>query len=250
MTSPQTHAGPVPRPAAARGRGEETATRILDAAEDCFARKGYDGTTLRDVAEIVGIRIPSLYNHFESKQALYGAVLERGITPIRDLLARAVESDDEGYADPAATIRDVMALLRERPSLPRLIQYEMLAGGEQLAMIVEGWLRPTLEQSLEMLQATPAVHRWKPEHLPYLLVAFVNLVLGHFTLGPLIDQLLGDTPGSPESVDRATDFYGQVAAVLTLAAPPAPNTPASASETQADARRPVHPHDPNEEQAP
>ena len=71
---------PVSRP---RRKGEETAARILDAAEALFAERGYAGTTLRDVAAAVGIRNPSLYNHFPNKESLYAAVLERGIGPTR-----------------------------------------------------------------------------------------------------------------------------------------------------------------------
>src|SRR5690606_15695429 len=74
-----------PGPASApRRRGEITAARILDAAEALFAERGYAGTTLRDVADAVGLRIPSLYNHFPSKDALYAAVLERGFGPVLD----------------------------------------------------------------------------------------------------------------------------------------------------------------------
>ena len=54
-----------------------TPERILDAAEDLFAEYGYAATSLGDVADRVGIRTPSLYNHFRNKEALYLAVLER-----------------------------------------------------------------------------------------------------------------------------------------------------------------------------
>ena len=54
-----------------------TPERILDAAEDLFAEKGYSATSLGDVADKVGIRSPSLYNHFKNKEALYQAVLNR-----------------------------------------------------------------------------------------------------------------------------------------------------------------------------
>ena len=57
-----------------------TADRILDAAEDLFAEKGFSATSLGDVADRVGIRSPSLYNHFRNKEALYQAVLERLLT--------------------------------------------------------------------------------------------------------------------------------------------------------------------------
>ena len=54
-----------------------TSDKILDAAEDLFAEKGYSATSLGDVADKVGIRSPSLYNHFKNKEALYKAVLNR-----------------------------------------------------------------------------------------------------------------------------------------------------------------------------
>ena len=50
---------------------QTTAERILDAAEDLFAQKGYSATSLGDVADRVGIRSPSLYNHFRNKEARY-----------------------------------------------------------------------------------------------------------------------------------------------------------------------------------
>ena len=75
--------------------GERTAERILDAAEELFAERGYAGATLRDVATRVGVRPPSLYNHFASKDALYAAVLERGIGPLIELLARSAAAPAE-----------------------------------------------------------------------------------------------------------------------------------------------------------
>jgi hypothetical protein len=77
-------------------------------------------------------------------------------------------------------------------------------------------VKPLLERSLEMLHGTPAALHWKPEQLPYLLLALLNMILGHFAMTPLIEQLLGDSAHSPEVVTRATELYGQVAALLTL----------------------------------
>ncbi|MEE3326468.1 MAG: TetR/AcrR family transcriptional regulator, partial [Myxococcota bacterium] len=147
----------IPPDSTSRRRGPDTAERILDAAEDYFGRKGYAGTTLRDVADQVGIRIPSLYNHFPNKAALYSAVLERGISPVLTLLSRSIQGDETEPAeamDPKTTVRAVMHWLALRPSLPRLIQYELLAGGEQLAPLLSDWLQPAMSQGLVMMKTT------------------------------------------------------------------------------------------------
>ena len=84
-------------PSATRRKGERTAERILDAAEILFSERGFAGTTLRDVALRVGLRIPSLYNHFASKESLYSAVLERGIGPVLAVLSEFVEEGSEAF---------------------------------------------------------------------------------------------------------------------------------------------------------
>ena len=65
----------TPPPESAATRREQ----ILRAAMDCFAARGFRGTTTRDIAAGVGITEAALYRHFESKEALYKAVLERAI---------------------------------------------------------------------------------------------------------------------------------------------------------------------------
>ncbi len=56
-------------------RGERTQRAILEAAEALFARRGFPATRLEDVAEIVGIRRPSILYYYPDKAQLYDAVL-------------------------------------------------------------------------------------------------------------------------------------------------------------------------------
>src|SRR6185295_7454930 len=61
------------RPANADGR--QTRQAILDAALHLFAEKGYFGTSLRDIATVVGVRESALYNYFPGKDALFNALI-------------------------------------------------------------------------------------------------------------------------------------------------------------------------------
>lgn len=55
---------------------EDTKQRILEKSLELFSIKGYDAVSVGEIAKAVGIKAPSLYNHFPSKQAIFDAILE------------------------------------------------------------------------------------------------------------------------------------------------------------------------------
>lgn len=55
---------------------EATRQRILDEALALFSARGYDSVSVGEIAKAVGIKAPSLYNHFPSKRAIFDAIVE------------------------------------------------------------------------------------------------------------------------------------------------------------------------------
>ena len=55
---------------------EDTKQKILDKALALFSSQGYDAVSVGEIAQAVGIKAPSLYNHFPSKQAIFDALVE------------------------------------------------------------------------------------------------------------------------------------------------------------------------------
>ncbi len=53
-----------------------TKEKILDAALTLFAENGYDGTSVEQIANIVGIKAPSLYKHFKGKEDILNALID------------------------------------------------------------------------------------------------------------------------------------------------------------------------------
>jgi TetR/AcrR family transcriptional regulator len=198
-----------------RRKGEITRERILDAAEELFAESGFEGTTLRDVAARVGLRNPSLYNHFDSKEALYAAVLERDVGPVLRLLSEFVA---QGDADSGVVVSRVVEILAQRPNLPRLVQHETLTGGQRLTPLLREWIVPVLTRGQEMAQRS-AAGSWPADQIPLLVLAMYHVVVGYFTMAPLYRDLGGEDLLSPEVLARQTSFLKELVDRLFEARP-------------------------------
>lgn len=87
----------------AAGRGNETRDAIRRTAVRLFRTKGFEATSLRELAKEVGIEAASLYNHFPSKQGLLADIL---VSAMEDVVARLHAARDEtADADPAVRLR-------------------------------------------------------------------------------------------------------------------------------------------------
>ena len=190
-----------------------TRERILDAAEQVFAERGYDAASLGDVADRVGIRPQAIYNHYSGKWALWVAVLERLLDPLLETL-------DAVLADPPSPERGKRGLAAEvalhahNPNLARVVQYATLAGGEQLELLLERWYRPFFQRALLLTPEKNAIVRRDPALLPWVVTAFHNLILGYATMAPLTRELLGVDPFAPEATARQTAFLQELQDLL------------------------------------
>ena len=73
-------------------RLEHTRNLLLDAAEEVFARRGFDAAALEDIADAAGYTRGAIYSHFGSKAELFLAVVERQRQRFLDGFADLVES--------------------------------------------------------------------------------------------------------------------------------------------------------------
>ncbi len=113
-----------------RPSGMERHASLIAAAASLFARKGFNGTTTREIAKSAGVSEALVFKHFPTKRALYGAILEERVT-VTDLLVTIEQS---------ATQRDdrqvftLIAGYRIRPdvdsTLLRLLLFSALEGHE------------------------------------------------------------------------------------------------------------------------
>lgn len=71
---------------------EHTRSLLLDAAQEVFAKQGFGGAALEDIAEVAGYTRGAIYSHFGTKEELFLAVIERHINRFLDSFADVIES--------------------------------------------------------------------------------------------------------------------------------------------------------------
>jgi TetR/AcrR family transcriptional regulator len=218
-----------------------TRERILDAAESLFASRGFEGAAMRDIAAGASLNPASLYNHFTSKQALFEAVLERGLRPLFAVLD-ALELVDWSPESLDAATDTFIAQLARQPRLPALLEQEALSGGRHLTRLTQKWLRPLFDRALATFRGTRAggktgaLAHWQDEELPILLMTFHHVILGNFALAPMLREVLNEDPLSPDAIERQRRFARKVVRLLVLGRASSEATEAKTAETQGQNR--------------
>lgn len=104
-----------------RMRADERRAAILDAALEVFSERGYHLTAIDDVARTAGISKALIYDHFSSKQELYGSLLEQHAGELFERLATAVAATPHGEARLAAGLDAFFGFVEERRPAWRML---------------------------------------------------------------------------------------------------------------------------------
>ena len=177
----------------------ETQTRILKAAQKLFARRGYDGTTTRDLAQEAGVAEGTLFRHFENKKAILIEVATQGwIEILTDLLTELSEMGS--YKAIAQVMRRRMLNLHQNadllkvcfmeaqfhPDLRDRIQTEVIV---KMTDVAEAFFQTAMDQGI--------YRRMNPR-----LVA--QVFLGMFTVaGFSRDTIMPDNASPQETIEMA-----------------------------------------------
>jgi AcrR family transcriptional regulator len=202
-------------------KGERTARRILDIAEDLFARQGYDGTSLRQIAEGASIKEPGLYNHFPSKQDLYEAVLFRALNPMAEAMALHVNqaSNLRDYTDLPSVMTD---LLLEHPQMAALFQQALQGDSSSIGnQLVSEWLERLFDQGMRSVEQVGAGERQDlSEHdrarMAINLIAMFNLTTGYFLSQKAFDSLAEGDLKHPDNIAQQKKLLRKVIRAMLI----------------------------------
>jgi TetR/AcrR family transcriptional regulator len=200
-------AAPAPKGRRAEA-GEARKAVILKAALGVFARQGLDGASLEAIAQAAGISKPNLLYYHPTKEALYVAVLEQGLSAWLAPLNRFSEGDDPAEAI-AALIEAKLALSRDHPEVSRLFALEMLRGAPLLRPVLAGPLKAVFDAKVAVIQAWTAAGKLAPVDPPHLIFSIWALTQHYADFAVQVRTLTGGKTLS----DKA--FMAETRAALT-----------------------------------
>jgi AcrR family transcriptional regulator len=206
-----------------RRKGERTADRVLDAAENLFAQRGYEATALRDVAMAVSISQPALYKHYASKDDLYRQVLQRALQPLADEMEAAVERPESEGSFHLLTSR-IMDVMARHPNVAMLLVRSMLSAPSSRDEIGLQWVHRLADYGRRISLA--AGHGLNSDDLALHIAAVFNLMFGYFWAAPLLSNLSDRDPLDPAMVERQKSLLDRF--IASLSAQGAERLPAQA----------------------
>jgi len=215
----------------AGSNGDATRRTLLDAALAAFARRGYEGMSVRDLARELGVSHNLVHHHYGSKWALWRAALEHGCEPSAAELFALIEASRQRTdwdASVLECITGAVGLLARHPAVATIVADECARGGPRLDYLYERYLQPMATLLAEVLGDTPG--HLDPRATLLFLTAGVTALLTHRALA---DKLGGPTAASADDVARyAATVAGLIAHGLAghdAAAPGRPTPRAAAA---------------------
>lgn len=204
------HEGPARRDAVA------TQKRLLDAAENEFAQRGYAGARLRDIASAAGVQTTLIHHYFDDKRGLYRAVMDRALAPTQTEswnLLRA-HRDFEGLVRGFVTM--LIRFYAKHQNLLAIMRHEAVTGSEVLPELLRERLTPLADAVVSMIGELQSRGELRADLRP---IEVAVLTLG-MAVHPFVDGVfLGVVlPGSVPADDAALARREDAIATLLLRA--------------------------------
>lgn len=137
-------------------QSDQTRRRIVDAATDLFARKGFQATSVADLTAAIGLTKGAFYHHFAAKEDLFHAVVLQVRSTWEENVEAAVRGQEDALEQLTALLVNHAKLIHRRPELCLVVSglsEEMRHTHPDLAAVLHGIYRDLIAFVADMLRS-------------------------------------------------------------------------------------------------
>lgn len=174
----------------------ETPRKILDAATAIFAREGFKGARMQQIAQQAGVNQALLHYYFRSKENLYEEVLARFFASIFSQLFHDFQEEADPETAFTRFIHAYIDLLARNPELPRLMVSEIMEGGTHMMRVADRifaetgltpprLIGPFIEKAVQQ-------NRIRPVDPMQTTISVIGMCIFYFVARPLLVYVWGE----------------------------------------------------------
>jgi AcrR family transcriptional regulator len=189
---------------------EATRVRILNAAVETFAQKGFDAAATREIALSAGVEQGLLTYHFPTKDELWRAAADRVFSLLRENVTEhlAALTDVEPSERGREAVRAYVRTMAANPAFFRFIVDQGNRSDARQRWLVDQHIKPNLEtmKSLGVLRAIGA----DEDQLPHALFAMLGAGSLIFAVPQNCKRLTGVDPSKPDAIEAHANFVANL----------------------------------------
>ncbi len=197
----------VTQPTHPRLSAGERREQLIQVAVDLFSRKGFNGTTTREIAAAAGVTEAIIFRHFETKEHLYTAIIDQKVNSPNAaewiaVLRSAMDHDDD-EAVIRQLIRAIILTHKTDPKFERLMLYAALEGNEIALLYMRRMTALIVDEFRSYFARRQKQGCLYPIAPDAALMAIVGMAQ-HFALGKYVHSLKEDYLSDEQALDSFT----------------------------------------------
>ena len=178
--------------------------RIVKAAQQLFAARGFSGAAIRDIAAAAGVNGAMIHYYFGSKEGLYHNIIETAAAEIRTELLNAISSSQSVDKRLSEFVHAYATYIFSHPDLARILHREFLAGGPHLKEMAPAFITnyALARESMRQGVRTKELRAIDVDLAP---ISLIGMILIFQIAQPLISVVQGRARYDENFVKRVAD---------------------------------------------
>lgn len=195
-------------------RGAATRDAILETAIDCFARSGYEGTSMSAVARSAGVAQPLMHYYFTSKDDLWRAAIGKAFS---EMVVQQELNHELKELDPVSAlqvlIRRHISFLARHPNVAPLLASESQFATDRVNWLCDTYIAPLEEHLATLIQLGQQDGRIRDDlEIPFVARFIIGSASAFFMTGALMQRMYGIDTADADAVET----YTRITVDLTL----------------------------------
>ena len=172
--------------------------RILKTADRVFGEVGFDGATVRKIADISKTNKALIHYHFTSKEGLFESVLDKYFEQLSKDLHGTLISDGPLSDRIIRMFARYIDFLEKNRSFVHIIHRE-ISGGKQMKRVIAHMI-PLFQFVLQGIRGAYPKTRAGDLSAEHLLVSGYGMIITYFTCSGIVEKLIGSNPMAPKNL--------------------------------------------------